>query len=40
MEWLSKETLEDTDALLLYYYCFLARFILFLLNNFNVFFFK
>ncbi|VDK71077.1 unnamed protein product [Litomosoides sigmodontis] len=24
-EWLSKETLESTDTLLLYYYCFLAR---------------
>ncbi|EJD76304.1 hypothetical protein LOAG_16732 [Loa loa] len=24
-EWLSKETLKDIDALLLYYYCFLAR---------------
>ncbi|MCP9259409.1 hypothetical protein DINM_002356 [Dirofilaria immitis] len=25
MEWLSKETLRDTDAFLLYYYCFLTR---------------
>ncbi|VBB29510.1 unnamed protein product [Acanthocheilonema viteae] len=25
IEWLCRETLEDNDALLLYYYCFLAR---------------
>ncbi|CAG9535287.1 unnamed protein product [Cercopithifilaria johnstoni] len=25
IEWLSKETLEDSDVLLLYYYCFVAR---------------
>lgn len=26
VEWLSKITLENSDTLLLYYYCFLARF--------------